>query len=113
MIILIIQKADQCLLLTIKMKLYRKVKLNECKECYHQLVLVEQETIFSDLSDNGLPINTSIANEVIVRLICPNCGAVYEAEKVGPAYHIAPIIKYNRKPKEIHYDNPFLLEEEN
>lgn len=96
-----------------KRKLMQPVKYlknNQCPECESKLVLVEQTVSFCDIDDRGLPLNVSLSEEIEVNLNCPNCGAMYEAEKKGPYFYIKPILpKINRTVLEDY--NPFLLKD--
>lgn len=90
------------------MRPFRYISNNECPKCFHKLILVERELSYTTLSNNGLPLNTSIVSDYDARLICEHCKTVYHIEKVGAIFRIAPTTPTIKKKNNIVYNNPFL-----
>jgi uncharacterized protein YbaR (Trm112 family) len=59
------------------------LKMNQCM-CEGMLELVENETYKADLNPQGIPLDG--VSVVDMKLICKNCGRVYDAKKVGMFY---------------------------
>lgn len=100
------------------MKPYRVLDINQCPKCLGRLILFEYEGTLSDLNKNGIPSINGIVSDYDAKLVCSTCKTIYDAEKIGPAFHIAPkysvyMMNKRKKIKAVIPDNynPFLIEE--
>ena len=87
-----------------------RLGLNQCPACEGLLVLVEKSISMIDLDKRGIPKQSSLDEEIELKLICTECGNVYDAEKEGMHYLVKrsskKLIK-EKKSKKMKDFNPF------
>lgn len=86
-----------------KIRPFRRLKANQCMECFGKLELVEEELYIAPLDSKGIPIRGD--TYATGRLRCTKCGAEYDCEKRGMHYGID--FKCTPIPKIVKDFNPF------
>ncbi len=84
----------------------KHLDLNQCPKCEGTMVLLEKETSTIFLNSKGIPDYTDNLDSIVeLKLVCTNCGNVYDAEKEGIYYRIKRSTKKISKPMKDY--NPF------